>query len=135
MIEHWKSATFEEFLDALQKTETGSYKDRGEGVLGDNGAALGPLQIHKCAWKDAMEFLGEKHLPYSYCAYFIFSKLVAYLYFMRYGMEFLRSGKWDCLARIWNGGPDGYLQQETVEYWNRCKSHLTKIVKSRLGVE
>ena len=28
------------------------------------------------------------------------------------------------MARIWNGGPNGYKKKHTIEYWNRVKENL-----------
>lgn len=90
-------------------------------ILGDGGAALGPLQIHRACWQDA-------NLPGKYedCADLEYSKRVFRAYMSRYATS-RRIGRAvtdEDRARIWNGGPNGYKKSATVKYWNKVKGHL-----------
>lgn len=90
-------------------------------ILGDGGAALGPLQIHRACWQDA-------NLPGKYedCADLEYSKRVFRAYMSRYATS-RRIGRAvtdEDRARIWNGGPQGYKKFTTITYWNKVKGHL-----------
>lgn len=135
--------TLDSFLTALQRVETGSEPDHGRGALGDNGKALGPLQIHGSLYLDAMEFLANdigvpvdrllSNIPYKFCAEQIFSRLVAWLYFKRYFKQELEGGNWEVLARAWNGGPKYWEESgrlsRTTQYWHKVRTQLAKISK------
>ena len=41
-------------LDAIEKVETGGQRDPAN-AIGDGGKALGPMQIHRVYWLDAVE--------------------------------------------------------------------------------
>jgi len=44
-------------LDALEQVESGG----DIGAVGDRGRALGPLQLHKSFWLDALQYAGKKN--------------------------------------------------------------------------
>ena len=48
-----KSYSNDELVKAIHKVESGGRVGK---ILGDNGRALGPLQIHYANWKDAISF-------------------------------------------------------------------------------
>jgi len=90
-------------------------------ILGDGGAALGPLQIHRACWQDA-------NLPGKYedCADLEYSKRVFRAYMSRYATA-RRIGRTvtdEDRARIWNGGPNGYKKFITITYWKKVKGHM-----------
>ena len=89
---------------------------------GDNGNAIGPLQIWKCAWEDVKRD-GEK---YSDCGGLDYSIEIFERYMLRYATE-KRLGRIPTTqdkARIWNGGPNGYLKESTKNYWNRVEKEI-----------
>tara|TARA_Y100001937_G_scaffold117139_1_gene170038 strand:- start:10549 stop:10947 length:399 start_codon:yes stop_codon:yes gene_type:complete len=107
-----------DLVDAIHIVETGG---RVGPILGDNGYALGPLQIHRACWKDA-----NVDGDYSQCANLEYSKRVFYAYMKRYATE-KRLGRKptnEDMARIWNGGPMGYKKSSTVKYWAKVKKEL-----------
>ena len=109
-----------DLVDAIHMVETSG---RTGPIKGDNGAALGPLQIHKSYWIDA-------NLPgkYSDCADLTYSKRVFRAYMARYATE-RRLGRPvtdEDRARIHNGGPNGYKKKATLPYWNKVRKELTR---------
>ena len=110
-------ATFSEFTAALNQVETGG---RAGPIVGDNGKALGPLQIHKSYWQDS----GVRG-SYNQCADYNYACEVVRCYLWKYCRRDLVTGNWENCARIHNGGPHGYKKQSTKNYWLRVKKHLT----------
>ena len=52
----WTETEWKNFFTALQKCETGQYKDNGINATGDNGKAIGPYQIWKSYYDDAVKY-------------------------------------------------------------------------------
>jgi hypothetical protein len=107
----------ESFFRALHIVETGG--KRGP-IIGDNGRALGPLQIHKAYHSDAR--IGG---DYSRCADLDYSKRVVTAYLQRYAPAAWAAGDVKTLARIHNGGPRGASKAATVAYGAKV-ARLTK---------
>ncbi len=104
-------------INAIHMVETGGKLGP---IRGDNGAALGPLQIHRGCWQDAN--IGGK---YSQCADLEYSKRVFRAYMKRYATE-KRLGRTptpEDMARIWNGGPNGFKKSATIKYWKKVQQH------------
>jgi hypothetical protein len=92
----------------------------GNNIIGDNGRAIGPLQIHYSNWKDATDFDKKIGGKYSDCHKLEYSKLIFDAYLRRYG-----NGKSaEDRARIWNGGPKGSEKSVTKHYWKEVKKNL-----------
>lgn len=98
----------ESFWRALHHVETSG---RLGPIKGDNGAALGPLQIHRVYWQDS-------GVPgtYSQCADLAYSRRVATAYFKRYARAAWDRGDVVTLARIHNGGSNGHKKRATLAY-------------------
>jgi hypothetical protein len=105
------------FFRALHIVETSG---RTGPILGDNGKALGPLQIHKSYHTDS-RVAGD----YSRVADLEYSKRVATAYLKRYAPAAWAAGDVETLARVHNGGPRGHLKSATKGYGVRVKA-LTK---------
>ena len=105
------------FFRALHVVETSG---RTGPILGDNGKALGPLQIHRAYHADAR--IGG---DYSRCADLDYSKRVVTAYLQRYAPAAWAAGDVSTLARIHNGGPRGVTKQATVNYGAKV-ARLTK---------
>lgn len=105
------------FFRALHVVETGG---RTGAILGDNGRALGPLQIHKAYHADAR--IGG---DYSRCADLDYSRRVVSAYLQRYAPQAWAAGDVVTLARIHNGGPRGAGKPATVAYGEKV-ARLTK---------
>ena len=112
-----QAAPPDSFFRALHIVETGG--KRGP-ILGDNGKALGPLQIHRAYHADS-RVAGE----YSRCADLDYSKRVVTAYLQIYASAAWKSGAVTTLARIHNGGPRGASKAATIRYGAKVK-RLTK---------
>ena len=106
-----KDIDLDRVLDAIQKVETGGCKDPSLAV-GDNGKAIGPLQIHYSYWKDAIDFDPSIGGKYSDCTDEAYAREIAIAYFSRYSPNW----KIETLAGNHNGGLKGHLRKATVNY-------------------
>jgi len=102
------SAPPESFWKALHHVETSG---RLGPIKGDNGAALGPLQIHRVYFQDS----GVKG-SYSQVADLAFARRVATAYLKRYAPKAWERGDVVTLARVHNGGPLGHRKAATLSY-------------------
>lgn len=105
------------FFRALHLVETSG---RTGPILGDNGRALGPLQIHRAYHADS-RVAGD----YSRVADLDYAKRVATAYLKRYAPEAWAKGDVVALARVFNGGPKGASKPVTVAYGDKV-ARLTK---------
>jgi hypothetical protein len=112
-----QAAPPDSFFRALHLVETGG--KRGP-IIGDNGRALGPLQIHRSYHADA-RIAGA----YDRCADLDYSRRVVSAYLQRYAPAAWASGDVTTLARIHNGGPRGASKPATIRYGAKV-SRLTK---------
>ena len=88
-------------------------------TIGDNGKALGPLQIHRAYHADS-RVAGD----YSRCADLDYSKRVVTAYLKRYAPQAWAAGDVETLARIHNGGPKGATKLATKSYATKVKAFL-----------
>lgn len=88
-------------------------------AVGDNGKALGPLQIHRSVVIDANRISGRAY-RWERMTNRTEAIQVAEIYLRHYG----RGKSDEHLARIWNGGPKGDMKNATLQYWNKVKKHL-----------
>lgn len=111
-------------LNALVWVES----SRNEKAVGDKGKAVGLLQLHKIYVDDVNRILGVK--KYYYADRWNPQKSVemTVVYLKHYGRRYERiTGKkasYEVLARIHNGGPDGWKKSKTSEYWCKVQKHL-----------
>lgn len=101
------------FFRALHVVETSG---RNGPILGDNGAALGPLQIHRSYHADS-GIAGD----YSRCADLAYSRQVVAAYLKRFAPRAWAKGDAVTLARVHNGGPAGAQKRATLAYAERVK--------------
>jgi len=106
------------FFAALHQVETGGALGA---IKGDNGKALGPLQIHRAYHADS-RVAGD----YSRCADLEYSKKVVTAYMQRYAPAAWDAGDVATLARIHNGGPRGHLKPATLKYSQKVLRVLKK---------
>ena len=119
------------FRDAIKQVESSG----NENAVGDNGRSIGPLQIQRSYYNDAVErnpsLQSGKYAGYTYenCkgpGSFEYSRAVAESYMNRYATEG-RLGHcptFEDMARIHNGGPNGYKMEATVKYWEKVNKIL-----------
>ena len=106
------------FFAALHTVETGGALGA---TIGDQGRALGPLQIHRAYHADSR--VGG---DYSRCADLEYSKRVVTSYLKRYAPAAWEAGDVATLARIHNGGPRGHLKPATKSYSQKVLRVLKK---------
>jgi hypothetical protein len=100
---------------AIEHVESGG----DASAVGDEGRAVGCLQIHKILVDDANRILGRKEFSYAdrsnrERSYKIYEVIV---------------GQWsdasrETIARRWNGGPSGEKKSQTKSYWARVARAL-----------
>ncbi len=88
-------------------------------AIGDNGRALGPLQIHRGVVLDVNRITGSNYRWQSMTNR-VQARAVCEAYLKHYG----RGATTEQLARRWNGGPTGDRKSATEAYWAKVKKHL-----------
>ena len=91
-------------------------------AVGDGGDSIGCYQIQKCYWLDAKEFsdLGGTYLD---CYNRGYADRTVRFYMARYATE-RRLGRevtQEDVARIHNGGPNGYKKECTKKFWKKVE--------------
>ena len=102
------AADFAAFVRAVHMVETGG---RVGPIIGDQGRALGPLQIHRGYWQDARQ-PGE----YQSVTNLAVATATMHAYLQRYAPAALAREDWQTCARIHNGGPRGASRTATLAY-------------------
>lgn len=108
------------FWRALHLVETGGKLGP---TIGDNGAALGPLQIHRAYHADSR--VGND-TDYARCADLEYSKRVVAAYLQRYAPTAYATGNVEVLARVHNGGLKGATKPATKGYAVRLQAFMKK---------
>lgn len=96
-------------------------------AIGDNGAAFGCLQMHAAYVQDAAEHAGEDWTHED-----AFDRATAIqiitAYMARYATEdrLGRPPTAEDIARIHNGGPNGYKKTATDQYWIKVRAEILK---------
>ncbi len=107
----------ERLIDALVHVES-----NGEAhAVGDNGKAIGPLQIHKEVVDDVNKAYGTSY-TYADRKSIEKSREICRKYLLLHGGVNATNEKY---ARIWNGGPKGHRKSRTKPYWRKIKSRLS----------
>jgi len=109
----------DQIFDALIQVESSGNDE----AIGDNGNAIGCLQIWKAYWHDATEFSNVGG-TYKDCFRREYAKKIVNAYMMRYCKEAWLTGDWEIVARIHNGGPKGHLKTATKKYWLKVRKVL-----------
>lgn len=96
-------------------------------AIGDNGKAVGVLQIWPSVIKDVN---GVSKIKYTNDDRKSKAKSIAICkaYLNWYGKVYQKkTGKVptnEVYARIWNGGPIGYRKSATIKYWDKVSRHM-----------
>ena len=109
---------------ALISVESGG----NDNAIGDNGKAFGCLQLHKAYVQDAAEYAG-KDWVHEDAFDRITAMKITMAYMARYATE-ERLGRpvtAQDIARIHNGGLNGYKKQATEKYWVKVKAELERM--------
>jgi hypothetical protein len=88
-------------------------------AIGDNGRAVGPLQIHRGVVLDVNRFTGS-HYQHQNMTNRAQARAVCGIYLQHYG----KGKTTEQMARIWNGGPTGHRKSATITYWRKLKGAL-----------
>lgn len=100
-----------------------------ESHLGDDGAAVGCLQIHAGVVAD----VNRHYRPWQYLLTDRFRHdrsveiLVRYLAIYASRKHLGREPTVEDMARIWNRGPDGWKDPRTIPYWRKVQKAMKKI--------
>jgi hypothetical protein len=115
------SAADPRLIDALIQVES-SGRDH---VVGDEGSAIGPLQVHAAVVADVNRLYGTK---YTHREMRNRAKAIEvcnkYLSFYGSEKQLGRPPTPEDLARIWNGGPAGWKRKATEGYWQKVRRYL-----------
>ena len=88
-------------------------------AVGDQGRAIGCLQIHKAVVLDVNRITGS-HYKHSEMTNRVAARAVCEAYLKAYG----KGASTEQLARRWNGGPTGDRKSATEAYWSKVKKNL-----------
>ena len=88
-------------------------------AIGDQGRAIGCLQIHKSVVLDVNRITGSNY-QWQQMTNRVQARAVCEAYLKHYG----RGATTEQLARRWNGGPAGDRKSATEAYWAKVKKHL-----------
>ena len=113
-------------LDAIRQVESGG---RTGVIVGDAGKAIGPYQIHRVYWEDAVLFdaeLAEEPYDYQSCHDAEYAEKVIAAYMQRWAPRAWRVGDAETIARVHNGGPRGADKRATDNYWERVEKELRR---------
>lgn len=111
----------DQFLKALHQVESSG---RVGNIVGDNGKALGPLQIHRSYFNDAVAFDSTLTNRYETVTNLVYAQRVVSAYLNRYAPKAVKSNNFEVMARIHNGGPNGYKKSSTIPYWKKVQKHI-----------
>jgi hypothetical protein len=95
-------------------------------LVGDNGKAIGPLQIHKIYWIDAVSYdktLAPPDYKYEDCKKLEYAEKIVVAY---WNMWASKNASWEELARVHNGGPKGFGKKATEAYWVKVNKEMSK---------
>ena len=109
----------------LMQVETGNRP-----LIGDNGRAIGPLQVHAAAVADVNRAFGTtyKHrdMMDRDAAVAVFDR---YLWLYAQPRRLGRPVTDEDRARIWNGGPNGWKRKATLGYAAKYRKEARRIQK------
>ncbi len=103
-----------------------------DSVIGDNGKAIGILQMHKIAVRSVNKILKKNDidLEYSYDDRYSREKTIEMYWIWRNSKHM--DSDYETIARSWNGGPRGPNKSATLHYWNKVekevKNHHQKLM-------
>lgn len=99
-------------------------ESKGKNIVGDQGRAFGKLQIWEVVVQDVNRIY-RKHYKHSDAFNTKKAREICRLYLVHYGKVYERQTGRKAgdviLARIWNGGPDGYKDEATIAYVQKLR--------------
>jgi soluble lytic murein transglycosylase-like protein len=106
---------------AIEQVESGGDAN----AVGDNGLAVGILQIHPTMVEDVNRILGDTVFTLADRLDVERSREM----FAVYSNHYTPCGDAEKVARRWNGGPRGDKKRATVKYWRKVSKALEGGVK------
>lgn len=114
----------DDLINAIMIVESQKQAD----AIGDNGKAIGCAQIHKVCVDDVNRILCKKVYTYEDRKSPEKSKEIMKIYLSYYGARYEKlTGKKataEVLAKIWNGGPNGWKKEATITYARKVLKRL-----------
>ena len=95
-----------------------------DSIVGDNGKAVGILQMHKIAVRSVNKILKKNDidLEYSYDDRYSREKTIEMYWIWRNSKH--ADSDYETIARSWNGGPRGPKKKATIHYWNKVEKEV-----------
>ena len=112
---------YPKFLNALHQVESGGRTTGDKPIMGDNGKARGPFQIHKVYWEDVKNVVGGKYEDVDDLDY---ATKVVTAYMLKYAKNAIKNGQFDIVAKRHNGGPIGDKKSATLTYATKVMSKM-----------
>ncbi len=112
-------AEFLRVAKAIMSVESGGDPQ----AVGDNGRSIGPYQIRRAYWSDAMRFLGQDW-PYYQAKDPAKALAAVYAYAKHYATRYNRPWTAETIARIHVGGPRGWKKTSALPYWQKVRKAL-----------
>ena len=120
-----KAKSFDDFVAAIHQVET---TGKTGYIYGDGRRSMGPLQISKAAWRDAINADPSLGGTYADCKTLWYSKKVMRAYILRHDPAAFHRGDWETCARLWNSGPNWFAKTRlTNRYWAAVREHLARV--------
>lgn len=120
------TATIAMLLTAMIEVESAG----NDSAVGDDGRAFGCLQIHKCVLADINRAYGAEYILrdcYDRETSCLIARQYLAIYARKYAADHKTTASMEVLARIWNGGPRGWENPETENYWQRVKTVIERL--------
>ena len=118
--------TWDDFVNAVIFVESSGR----DSVVGDNGRAVGCLQIHPIMVREVNRKLKKWNAPYTYSLEDRYDREKSIEMFEIIAEQYdccedkMQMKFFEEVARRWNGGPKGMNKKSTIPYWERVKLHL-----------
>jgi hypothetical protein len=118
--------TWDDFVNAVIFVESSGR----DSVVGDNGRAVGCLQIHPIMVREVNRKLKKWNAPYTYSLEDRYDREKSIEMFEIIAEQYdccedkMKMKFFEEVARRWNGGPKGMNKKSTIPYWERVKLHL-----------
>ena len=112
---------YPKFLNALHQVESGGRITGDKPIMGDNGKARGPLQIHREYWEDVKNVVRGKYEDVDDLDY---ATKVVTAYMLKYAKNAIKNGQFDIVAKRHNGGPRGDQKSATLTYATKVMSKM-----------
>jgi hypothetical protein len=119
-----QTKSYDDFVAAIHQVETTGKTGR---IYGDGRRSLGPLQISRAAWQDALKQDPSIGGTYADCKNLGYSVKIMRAYLLRHDAAAFNRGDWETCARLWNSGPTWYAKVKlTNRYWAQVRGHLLR---------